>query len=56
VDELAHDFMGRLGKMGVQAEREEVVQAIEGKAANSMLRTIIEAWMNDELRRGVTVV
>ena len=56
VSELATSFLLRLKDHGVDATREEVVSVVRGKAPNSVVVSLVEAWMSDERNMGVEVI
>lgn len=56
VDQLAHELLPKLEKLGLTATHEEVLHSIRSGVEDSILSTIILHWVGEEQRRGIEIV
>lgn len=54
-EQVAAGYLPLLEELGIIATLEEVVDVIRGNAAPSILTTIVEGWVDDEKKRGISI-
>jgi len=54
-EQVAWEYVLRLEELGIVATKSEVMDVIRGKAEPNVLTTVVEGWIEDEKKRGVTI-
>lgn len=55
-EQVAAGYLPLLEELGIIATFEEIVEAVRGNAEPCIMTTIVEGWVDDEKKRGITII
>jgi len=55
-EQLAVEYQPRLAKINITLSINEIISIIKGTSESSIATTIIQEWLDEEHKRGITII